>query len=262
MKLEYPNDFENKILCGDCIEVMGFIPDNSIDLIVGSPPYNVNLKYDNSSDDLSEIEYIGFIKKILSESERILVSGGRIALIVGNAANKTKRRDFQHFGCKLLSLYSNNNISPLGLICWNKSITGNSTAWGSWMSPSAPSLRSVWESIVIGQKSGKFKIKNKIDITREEFLKWTCDLWNISPSRKPKVLHPASFPLEIPYRLIKLYTSQNDIILDPFIGSGTTAIACKDLNRNYIGIDISSKYVEMSKQRLSQTTLNDIKINK
>ena len=262
MNLKYPEDFINHIINGDSLEILKLIPNNSIDLIITSPPYNVGIEYDNYSDNLSKLKYIEFINFTLYEIERILVNGGRVAFVVGNASNKTRRENFQHFGCLFLNLYSNNNINPSGLICWNKNITGNSTAWGSWMSPSAPSIRSVWESIVIGRKAGKFEIKDKIDINREEFLNWTCDLWNIPPASTKKEIHPTPFPPEIPKRLIKIYSCQNNIILDPFVGSGTTCIVAKQLHRNYIGIDISNKYCKMAKSRLSQTTLNEINENK
>lgn len=267
MKLTYPANFENKILCGDCIDVIKSIPDDLIDLIVTSPPYNVGINYDKWDDNQPESEYWKFVNKWIRESARILKDGGRICInipVMGNNPLMKKSNEYLfHLPQYLEIIKSHLNLREC--ITWIKSwaeydenvFCGGNTAWGSWLSPSNPFCRSFSEFIIVAHKNNpKIQHDGETDLTKEEFLRWTKNVW-FFPSESNRN-HPAPFPEELPKRCIKVYSYINDLILDPFVGKGTTCIVAKDLNRKYIGIDISEAYCKMSRQRLSQMRLDEV----
>jgi site-specific DNA-methyltransferase (adenine-specific) len=243
----FPEELRNTIILGNA-EKMKEIPDNSLHLMVTSPPYNVSKEYD---DDLSLREYLIMLLNVFAETYRVLVNGGRACINVANLGRKPYIP---------LSDYISNMMEDIGFlmrgeIIWNKGAgAGVSMAWGSWMSASNPVLRDVHEYILIFSK-GSFKRKklkeNDNTIEREQFMEWTKSVWTMNPESAKKVGHPAPFPVELPYRLIQLYTYKNDVILDPFIGSGSTAIAAINSSRSYIGYDIDPEYVELAEKRIA-----------
>lgn len=227
-----------------------FIPDDSIHLIITSPPYNNSKEYD---EDLSLEEYLKLITDVMVEAHRILIRGGRICINIANIGRKPYIPLSTHIDQIMIKI----GFLPRGQIIWDKSASaGPSTAWGSWQSASNPILRDIHEYILVYSK-GEFGRKNsrsnKDDsISKDAFLENTKSIWKFPTASARKVGHPAPFPIELPKRLIELYSFENDIILDPFAGSGTTAIAAKTTNRNYIMIDINSDYCKLAKERINK----------
>ena len=227
-----------------------FIPDDSIHLIITSPPYNNSKEYD---EDLSLEEYLKLITDVMVEAHRILIRGGRICINIANIG----RKPYIPLSTYIDQIMIKIGFLPRGQIIWDKSASaGPSTAWGSWKSASNPILRDIHEYILVYSK-GEFGRKNsrsnKDDsISKDAFLENTKSIWKFPTASARKVGHPAPFPIELPKRLIELYSFENDIILDPFAGSGTTAIAAKTTNRNYIMIDINSDYCKLAKERINK----------
>ena len=227
-----------------------FIPDDSIHLIITSPPYNNSKEYD---EDLSLEEYLKLINDVMVEAHRILIRGGRICINIANIGRKPYIPLSTHIDQIMIKI----GFLPRGQIIWDKSASaGPSTAWGSWQSASNPILRDIHEYILVYSK-GEFGRKNsrsnKDDsISKDAFLENTKSIWKFPTASARKVGHPAPFPIELPKRLIELYSFENDIILDPFAGSGTTAIAAKTTNRNYIMIDINSDYCKLATERINK----------
>ena len=227
-----------------------FIPDHSIHLIITSPPYNNSKEYD---EDLSLEEYLKSINDVMVEAHRILIRGGRICINIANIG----RKPYIPLSTYIDQIMIKIGFLPRGQIIWDKSASaGPSTAWGSWQSASNPILRDIHEYILVYSK-GEFGRKNsrsnKDDsISKDAFLENTKSIWKFPTASARKVGHPAPFPIELPKRLIELYSFENDIILDPFAGSGTTAIAAKTTNRNYIMIDINSDYCKLATERINK----------
>lgn len=228
-------------------ESMKELPDNSIHLMVTSPPYNVGKDYDR---DLSLDEYRDLLRNVMKEVYRVLVVGGRACINIANLG----RRPYIPLHSFIIEDMLKIGFFMRGEIIWNKgSSAGTSTAWGSWLSATNPTLRDTHEYILVFSKgnNGRLKLKNKENtITKEEFMEFTKSVWNFSAQSARSVGHPAPFPVELPSRLIKLYTFKGDVILDPFIGSGTTAIAAKSLNRHYVGYDTNREYCKIAEARI------------
>jgi site-specific DNA-methyltransferase (adenine-specific) len=230
---------------------MNELPDNSVHLMVTSPPYNVGKEYD---DDLTEDEFSKLLASVWAEVYRVLVPGGRACVNIANLGRKPY--------VPLNSMISQqmNEIGYLmrGEIIWDKSASaGTSCAWGSWKSASNPVLRDIHEYILVFSK-GRYNrpSKNKTStISNDEFLEFTKSIWTFPSESAKRVNHPAPFPVELPRRLIQLYTYASDIVLDPFIGSGTTAVASVKSGRRYVGYDTSPEYVEIAENRLAQNEL-------
>jgi site-specific DNA-methyltransferase (adenine-specific) len=238
---------------------MDELPDNSIHLMVTSPPYNVGKEYD---EDLTLEEYREFLKRVWKEVYRVLVPGGRACINIANLGRKPYIPLHAFIVEDMLDL----GFLMRGEIIWNKaSGSSPSTAWGSWMSAFNPTLRDVHEYILVFSK-GTFRRRNiskrKNTISKEEFLEFTKSVWTFPAEPAQKVGHPAPFPVELPYRLIQLYTFEEEVILDPFIGSGQTAIAAIKTNRHYIGYDIEEEYVKLSEIRIKEflTQLKSLKL--
>jgi len=247
-------DYKNKIICGDCIEIMQKLPHNCIDLVVTSPPYNINIKYDNYNDDLIWDKYYFWCKKWMKEINRILKDDGRACIIhylsYGNSQNR------QMPIMELNNIAIKEGLKHYGLAIWWDITLCKKTAWGSWLSASQPYINSPLEGILILYKNKIKKEKEgKTQINKGEFMESCGGIWKIKPENNKNIEHPAPFPIELASRCIKLLSWENDIVLDPFIGSGTTAIAAKLLNRNYIGMDISHKYCNIARKRLLQDDL-------
>ena len=244
---DFPLEFENKIILGSS-ENMKEIPDNSLHLMVTSPPYNVTKEYD---ENLSLKEYLQLLQHVFSETYRVLVNGGRACVNVANLG----RRPYLPLSDFISQIMIEIGFQMRGEIIWNKGAgAGVSMAWGSWQSASNPVLRDVHEYILVFSK-GSFnrqKTENKENtISKEQFMEWTKSVWTMNPESAKKVGHPAPFPIELPYRLIQLYTFKGDVILDPFMGSGTTAIAALKSERKYIGYDNDPAYIKLAEERIA-----------
>ena len=241
----FPEELVNSVIQGSA-ESMNQLPNNCLHLMITSPPYNVSKVYD---EDLSLREYLDLLHRVLSETYRVLVYGGRACVNVANVGRKPYIALSDHISHMMLDI----GFSMRGEIIWNKAAgAGVSMAWGSWKSASNPVLRDVHEYILVFCK-GSFKRLDKgkeSTIESDQFMEWTKSVWTFNPESARKVGHPAPFPVELPYRLIQLYTFKNDIILDPFMGSGTTGVAALKAERKYVGYDIDPKYVELAESRL------------
>lgn len=259
-------EFVNKIICGDAEEVLKKIPDNSIDIIITSPPYNFGHSYANdaSEDTKKWNDYFSKLNRIWKECYRVLKPGGRIAVNIQPLFS-----DYiptHHIISK--------QLLDLGFlwkaeVLWEKSnYNAKYTSWGSWKSPSMPYLKYTWEFIEIFSKKSHKKTgdKENIDITDEEFKEWVYAKWTFMPETKMKDFgHPAMFPEELPKRVLKLFSYKGDIVLDPFNGAGTTTLVAWKLKRRFIGIDISKKYCDIALKRIqnemSQEQLFEEKID-
>ena len=244
-----PDEFLDKIILGDAREVLKKLPDNCVHLMVTSPPYNAGKEYDK---DLTLGEYLEFIEEIMREVYRVLVWGGRVCFNIANLG----RKPYVPLHSYLIQVFDRIGFLFRGEIVWDKgdAVSGASTAWGSWQSTVNPVLRDQHEYIIVLSK-GSFKreSKGKKDtITREEFLEFTKSVWRFPPESARKVGHPAPFPEELPYRCIQLYTFEGDVVLDPFVGSGTTCVAALKTGRHYIGIDIKEEYVKIAERRIRE----------
>jgi modification methylase len=243
----FPEEYINKIILGSS-ENMKNLPENSLHLMVTSPPYNVTKEYD---ENLTLKEYLQLLRNVFTETYRVLVTGGRACVNVANLG----RRPYIPLSDFISHIMIEIGFHMRGEIIWNKGAgAGVSMAWGSWQSASNPVLRDVHEYILVFSK-GSFtrkKPENKENtISREQFMEWTKSIWTMNPESAKKVGHPAPFPIELPYRLIQMYTYKDDVILDPFIGSGTTAIAALKAERNYIGYDNDKEYVKLAEERIA-----------
>ena len=246
-----PSEYIDQIICKTS-ENMDELPDNSIHLMVTSPPYNVGKEYDK---DLTLDEYREFLKRVWIEVKRVLVPGGRACINVANLGRKPYIPLHAFIIEDMVSL----GFLMRGEIIWNKASSGSpSTAWGSWLSAKNPTLRDIHEYILIFSK-GSFKredIGRDSTISRGEFLEFTKSVWTFSAESAKKVGHPAPFPLELPYRLIQLYTFNEDVVLDPFIGSGQLAISAIKSGRHYVGYEIDERYVKLAKDRVDDFLSN------
>jgi len=232
-------------------ERMTDLPDNSIHLMVTSPPYNAGKDYD---EDLTLAEYLAFLRTVWQEVHRVLVPGGRACINVANLG----RRPYIPLNASISAEMIDIGFLMRGEIIWQKgSSSGTSTAWGSWMSPSNPTLRDTHEYILVFSKGG-FGRKGASDrqptITKEQFLEYTKSVWTFTAESARRVGHPAPFPAELPYRLIQLYTYEDEIVLDPFMGSGQTAIAALRSRRHFVGYEIDPDYVEHAQKRIIEAS--------
>jgi site-specific DNA-methyltransferase (adenine-specific) len=242
-----PSELLDQVYCKSS-EVMDEIPDASIHLMVTSPPYNVKKEYDQ---DLSLQEYRKLLRTVFLETYNKLVTGGRACINVANLG-RSPYIPLHHYIIKeMLQI----GYLMRGEIIWNKDASaGNSTAWGSWQSASNPVLRDTHEYILIFSKESFTRKKgdNENTISKEEFLEWTRSVWNFPAVSAKSIGHPAPFPVELPRRLIQLYTFKGDVVLDPFCGSGSTCLAALKDGRHYIGYDKEQEYVKLAKQRIEE----------
>ena len=239
-----PNSID-KIFCSSS-KSMRELPDNSVHLMVTSPPYNVGKEYDQ---DLTLDEYRQLLYNVFKETYRVLVPGGRACINVANLG----RKPYIPLHAYVIEEMQKIGYLMRGEIIWDKAGTASpSTAWGSWLSAANPILRDQHEYILMFSKKNYSRPKIRADtITRDEFLDYTKSVWQFSAESARKIGHPAPFPVELPKRCIKLYTFEGDVVLDPFIGSGTTALAAIQTNRHYVGYDIDQKYVDLANKRIS-----------
>jgi site-specific DNA-methyltransferase (adenine-specific) len=228
-------------------EAMPELPDNSVALMVTSPPYHVGKDYD--SDDTFE-QYLEMLRRVFTETLRVLEPGGRAVVNVTNLG----RRPYISLSSRIVTMMEEIGYLMRGEVIWRKGKSaGNSTAWGSWMSASNPIFRDVHEYCLCFS-SGRFERvrKGKSTITRDEFLEATLSIWEISPESAKRVGHPAPFPVALPRRFIELFTFEGDLVLDPFIGSGTSALAALQTGRRYAGYETDPHYVELAQRRIAE----------
>lgn len=241
-----PNQLD-RVFCKSS-ERMGELPDSSVHLMVTSPPYNVGKEYDK---DLTLDEYRDFLKKVWKEVKRVLVPGGRACINVANLG----RKPYIPLHAFIIEDMHDLGFLMRGEIIWNKGSSGSpSTAWGSWLSAKNPTLRDVHEYVLVFSK-GRFtreSLKRRSTISRDEFLEFTKSVWTFPAEPATKVGHPAPFPVELPYRLIQLYTFESEVVLDPFMGSGQTAIAAIKSGRHYVGYEINPDYVKLARRRIKE----------
>src|SRR3989344_4053819 len=238
----------NQIFCKSS-EKMAELPDNSIHLMVTSPPYNVGKEYD---ENLSLNEHRELLKKVWREVHRVLVPGGRACINIANLG----RKPYIPIHSSVIEDMQKIGFLMRGEIIWNKPSTASpATAWGSWLSAKNPVLRDIHEYILVFSKEA-FARANHDDqpatMTRDEFLELTKSVWTFGAESARKIGHPAPFPVELPLRCIKLYTFEHDVILDPFMGSGTAAVAALMSNRRFVGYDIDKEYIKIAERRINE----------
>ncbi|MFZ1756652.1 MAG: site-specific DNA-methyltransferase [Caldilineaceae bacterium] len=233
-------------------EQMTDLPDNCVHLMVTSPPYNVGKEYD---EDFTLDEYLAFLEQVWREVWRVLVPGGRACINIANLG----RKPYLPLNAFIARQMYEIGFLMRGEIIWNKAGHASpSTAWGSWKSPSNPTLRDVHEYILVfsKQRFGRSKKRpsdqpdREPTISRDDFLEHTKSVWTFPPEPARRVGHPAPFPVELPRRLIELYTFAGEVVLDPFMGSGQTAIAALRTGRRYVGYEVSEEYAALAKKRI------------
>jgi DNA modification methylase len=228
---------------------MQTLPNESIHLMVTSPPYNVGKDYDKN---YTLDGYLSFLNRVWMEVYRVLVPGGRACINIANIGRKP------YIPLHSLIIREMNEIGFLmrGEIIWDKSSSaGTSTAWGSWLSASNPTLRDVHEYILVFSKQtyNRPKIETRENsIIKEEFLEYTKSIWRFDTVSAKRIGHPAPFPIELPYRCIQMLTYKGEIILDPFMGSGQTAIAAIKSKRHYVGYEINKGYIDLANNRINE----------
>ncbi len=251
----FPNKLENKFILGSA-ENMKELPDNSVHLMITSPPYNVSKEYD---EDLSLKEYLQLLANSFKETYRVLVNGGRACINVANLGRKPYIPLSDYISKMMIDI----GFNMRGEIIWNKAASASpSTAWGSWQSAANPILRDIHEYILVFSK-GDYKREKKgkeNTISKDQFMEWTKSIWTMNTESARRIGHPAPFPEELPYRLIQLYSFKGDIILDPFMGSGTTAVSALKTDRKFVGYDISKEYIDLAEKRI-ESLLKQTKIS-
>lgn len=236
------------------------VPSASVRLVLTSPPYNVGEDYDTHDDAMEWRAYLKLLRAVWRECDRVLVDGGRIAIVVAN----TGRKPYRDVRGALTRLVERMGFLNRGEVIWHKGASaGSSTAWGSWRSASNPTLRDVHEYILLFSK-GRYELPTARGQTigRDEFMQATLSVWEIPTERGKEirvngraVKHPCPFPFALARRVIELYTSAGDTVLDPFCGSGTTALAALETGRHFVGYDISADYVALARRRIETARL-------
>ena len=241
-----PDSAADQLFCKSS-EDMGELPDHSVHLMITSPPYNVQKEYD---EDLTLSEYLDLLERVFRETHRVLVTGGRACINLANLGRKPYLPLHAYVMERMLEI----GFLMRGEIIWDKASSASpSTAWGSWLSASNPVLRDVHEYILVFCKDSFSRPSDgrESTIERDQFLELTKSVWTFPAVSAKKIGHPAPFPEELPRRLIELYSFADDVVLDPFCGSGTTCLAARRSNRVYVGYDTDPEYIELAEARLA-----------
>lgn len=248
--ISLPTNFENKIICADSLEILKQLPDNCIDIIFTSPPYNFGLNYDNHNDTSSWNKYYEMLFNIFNEGIRVLKYGGRFVVNV-----QPLYSDYIPAHHIISNFFMQKKLIWKSEILWEKNnYNCKMCSYGSWKSPSSPYMKYTWEFIEVYCKGDlkKTGLKENADITADEFKSWVVAKWSIAPERHMKEYgHPAMFPEALVERVLKLFSFKGDVVLDPFNGAGTTSVVAKRTGRKYLGIDISPEYCETANKRIN-----------
>jgi site-specific DNA-methyltransferase (adenine-specific) len=264
------DNYINTVINGDCIEVMKELPEGSIDLIVTSPPYGVNIAYDVHDDDMEIGEYLEFTRKWMTEAYKVLKDDGRIALNIPYEINRQAKGGRIFFVSEVYQVMKEIGFKFFGVVDLEEDSPHRSktTAWGSWMSPSSPYIYNPKECIILAYKKvhikkvkGEPQWKGEPTITEEgktkmvyqeedkkDFMELVFGQWKYLNDSRP--MTKATFSMDIPTKAIKILSYKNDIVLDPFNGSGTSCVAAEILDRRWIGIELSPNYAEIARQRI------------
>jgi site-specific DNA-methyltransferase (adenine-specific) len=240
------------------------LPDSSVALVVTSPPYFAGKEYEAALGEghipATYLEYLGVLRDVFAECRRVLEPGGRIAVNVANLG----RKPYRSLAADVIAILQDDlGLLLRGEVVWQKAEgASGSCAWGSFRSAVNPVLRDLTERVVIASK-GRFDrartlrqreaagLPHRNTLTNDEFMEATLDVWNIPPESARRVGHPAPFPVELPARLIELYTFAGDLVLDPFLGAGSTAVAAVRTGRRYAGYDTDASYVAIARERVA-----------
>ena len=244
---ESPSDYIDRIFQEDCRDLLRKLPSESIPLLITSPPYNVGKEYEKN---LTLDEYLSFLREVFQEAYRVLSIGGRCCVNLANVDVQPCIPLSSHVCLLLIEL----GYLMRGTILWDKGASvGVSTAWGSWQSASNPVLRADPEYVLIFSKKEFTRPcpdGGKDTITKEQFLEWTKSIWEVQT--ETSIEHPAPFPVELPRRLMQLFSFQNDLVLDPFMGSGTTAVAAIRNHRHFVGAELDPRYCQIANSRIDE----------
>ncbi len=257
-----PPEFINEIVCGDSESVLRQLPDNCVDLVFTSPPYNFGLGYQESdgvaNSDADDWEsYFAKLFRVFDECIRVLKYGGRIVVNVQPLFS-----DYIPSHHIISNYFMERRLIWKGEILWEKNnYNCKYTAWGSWKSPSSPYLKYTWEFLEVFCKGNLKKPGNSAnaDIDAESFKEWVMAKWSIAPERRMREFdHPAMFPEELARRVMLLFSFRGDTILDPFAGVGTTCVAARRNARQFLGIDIAPEYCAAAEARLRSVQLRGL----
>jgi site-specific DNA-methyltransferase (adenine-specific) len=237
------------VIWNDDILTTSLVERESVDLIVTSPPYNINVEYGTHNDSMTYPDYLNFSRKWMARCLTLSRDDGRFCLNIPLDKNKGGQ---QSVCADLTTIAKEVGWKYHSTVIWNEQNISRRTAWGSWMSASAPYVIAPVEVVVVLYKKQWRKTSGSghSDISSQQFQSWTSGVWSFNGESKKKIGHPAPFPIELPMRCIKLFTYIGDTVLDPFLGSGTTLVACANAYRRGIGVDIDPTYCSMAKERV------------